>query len=254
MTTTTRKGNKQDEKVRFFEFGSDNFKLTEDGQFAELRMGNEDKIQPAGTYNIEVATVAGNKEGDELEIENLKLPEMGSSTFRITEVKAHNVVLTVTLPAGADGADIDVFVYGKGTPVGKIEDLGDGRYNITELPSTTRFIGQTRAYRMMASGERYYAPQPFENGFWTRPADVDCSKLSITTTSSKISIEWPRDKGMDLPTARYPYSLEQSTLTPTNEVAWNEVEEGSTRSNSLTLYNADGRGKCDKVACDPGPY
>ena len=70
---------------------------------------------------------------------------------------------------------------------GKIYDLGDGRYNITELEGSSQYRGVLKVYRTLQNENRFYNPEPFETVFWTRPVDIDCDNLVVEATSSK---EW----------------------------------------------------------------
>ena len=237
-----RASNSRKDKAEYYKFGSKNFNVTEDGNFVEVRLGADNGIEPAGSYDIEVVTISGNKEGTELELKNIRLPEMGKGKFFPTLTRSSFVTMKVTLPAGAAGADFEVLVYLNSEKTGKIEELGDGVYNVTQLEGSSQYRGVLKAYRILQNGQRYYNPEPFENVFWTRPVDIDCSNLVVDTTSSKISIKWPRDVSMDISSAAYFYTLEKETLTPSGEVAWNSVIEKSDRLNSATLYNSDGRG------------
>ena len=241
------KGSSKNKKPQYYKFGTENFNVTDDGNFVEIKLGSDDKIEPAGTYDVEMATIAGNKEGQDVEIKNLKLPEMGKGRFYPVDTRATYVIVNVTLPAGADGAEFDVLVYLNSEKTGDIFELGDGSYNITNLAGSSQYRGVLRVYGTLQNGNRYYNPDPFETVFWTRPVDIDCSSLDVEATSSKIFIKWPRDASMDISSAAYSYKLEKETALTNGDIAWSTVMEKSDRLNSATLYNSDGRGEWSHI-------
>ena len=47
------KGSSKNQKTNYYNFRTDNFNITEDGTFVDIRLGAYNKIEPTGSYDVE---------------------------------------------------------------------------------------------------------------------------------------------------------------------------------------------------------
>ena len=173
--------------------------LNENGMYT-VTFNATDGLEPESEYRLVITPISGNKRGEETAVE-VEMPKMGKSRIvELGEVTDVSVLWKITKPDGADGIEIDVYALAgdSSTPVGVVNDEGEGIYKTANLSPNSQYRIVVRPYREGVGDELYYGEES-EDKFWTRPSDIDCESVLVEAESTKISITWMPVPKMDLP-------------------------------------------------------
>ena len=173
--------------------------VNENGMY-QVTFNASDGLEPESKYRLVVTPISGNKRGEETAVE-VEMPKMGKSRIvELGEVTDISVLWKITKPDGADGIAIDVYALAgdSTTPVGTVEDEGEGIYKTANLFPNSQYRIVVKPYREGVGNERYFGEES-EDKFWTRPSDIECETVLVEAESTKISITWMPVPRMDLP-------------------------------------------------------